>query len=276
MSRSDRVALASIKTLTLYADKPTRARRTAPVPQLECTGSICREYEPSAIQCTNAGGTDIDIDWKCEADLPSSLRFGRLHVSCEGWDRPGDPYVLKGSCGLTYSLVRTPQYKSSVGTDYTYHVLVLILIAIPLDQPRVPSISQSVRINSRRKRGQGAPPPPPYTKYPTDSSGANRNQPWSPGFWTGLGAGGLAASTYHYLTRPRYNPSYTQQPPPPTWDWERPFGGTRTSSSARPEFSAGRRRFNVDDDFGAGSSTGPGTQLGEMRRATGFGGSSVR
>ncbi|KAG9107234.1 hypothetical protein FRC07_008667 [Ceratobasidium sp. 392] len=96
MSRSDRIALASIKTLTLYDGRPTKARRTAPVPQLECTGSVCREYQPSAIQCTNAGGSDIDIDWKCEADLPSSLRFGRLSVSCEGWDRPGDPFVLRG------------------------------------------------------------------------------------------------------------------------------------------------------------------------------------
>ena len=36
------------------------------------------------------------MDWKCEADLPESLRFGRVEVSCEGWDGPGDPYVLKG------------------------------------------------------------------------------------------------------------------------------------------------------------------------------------
>lgn len=33
---------------------------------------------------------------QCDADLPESLRFGRVEVSCEGWSRPGDPYVLKG------------------------------------------------------------------------------------------------------------------------------------------------------------------------------------
>jgi hypothetical protein len=33
---------------------------------------------------------------QCEADLPSSLRFGRVEVSCEGWNGPGDPYVMKG------------------------------------------------------------------------------------------------------------------------------------------------------------------------------------
>ncbi|QRV75483.1 store-operated calcium entry-associated regulatory factor [Ceratobasidium sp. AG-Ba] len=290
MSRSDRVALASIKTLTLYADKPTRARRTAPVPQLECTGSICREYEPSAIQCTNAGGTDIDIDWKLVVWTLSPVASAR-QISRP---RSGSAvFMCRAKAGTVLATLRTPQYKSSVGTDYTYHVLVLILIAIFLWINRASLRFLNPFASTRGGNGgsggptpsdgrygsgssRGAPPPPPYTKYPTDSSGANRNQPWSPGFWTGLGAGGLAASTYHYLTRPRYNPSYTQQPPPPTWDWERPFGGTRTSSSARPEFSAGRRRFNVDDDFGAGSSTGPGTQLGEMRRATGFGGSSVR
>jgi len=33
---------------------------------------------------------------KCEADLPEALRFGKVEVSCEGWSRAGDPYVLKG------------------------------------------------------------------------------------------------------------------------------------------------------------------------------------
>ena len=34
---------------------------------------------------------------QCEADLPESLRFGRVEVSCEGWSGPGDSHVLKGS-----------------------------------------------------------------------------------------------------------------------------------------------------------------------------------
>ncbi|KAG2035284.1 hypothetical protein BDR03DRAFT_963152, partial [Suillus americanus] len=33
---------------------------------------------------------------QCEADLPSSLRFDRVEVSCEGWNGPGDPYGMKG------------------------------------------------------------------------------------------------------------------------------------------------------------------------------------
>ena len=33
---------------------------------------------------------------KCGADLPESLRLGRVQVSCEGWTGPGDSHVLKG------------------------------------------------------------------------------------------------------------------------------------------------------------------------------------
>ena len=35
---------------------------------------------------------------QCEADLPTSLRFGKTVVSCEGWDYAGDDHVLKGAC----------------------------------------------------------------------------------------------------------------------------------------------------------------------------------
>lgn len=37
--------------------------------------------------------------WRYVIDLPESLRFGRVEVSCEGWSRPGDPMVLKGTLG---------------------------------------------------------------------------------------------------------------------------------------------------------------------------------
>lgn len=45
--------------------------------------------------------------WKCEAELPSSLAFGPLEVVCEGWSRAGDTNVLAGSCALEYELVRS-------------------------------------------------------------------------------------------------------------------------------------------------------------------------
>lgn len=275
------------------------------MPQLDCQGAACRDYQPSAIQCTNAGGTDVDIDWKCEADLPSSLRFGRLQVSCEGWDGPDDSYVLKGSCGLTYSLVRVPQHSQTspehTASAYTYLYIPILLVVIYLLItrlfPRFINPSRPSTTNRSTPGGGGGSyrgggptssdsharyaPPPPYTK-----STPNPNPPptqtqtgdaWAPGFWTGLGAGGLAAASYHYLTRPREPYRPTAGSDRQTWDWERPT--TAGSWFARPEPSAARRRFDRDNPDGssrAGSSTGPGTQLGEMRRATGFGRSSVR
>ena len=32
--------------------------------------------------------------------MDSRYRFGEIAVSCEGYDYPDDPYVLKGSCGV--------------------------------------------------------------------------------------------------------------------------------------------------------------------------------
>ena len=101
-----RVALAKIPSLTFYKDSQTLSRRGQPIPQLTCIGKPCRLYQPEAVRCTNIGGSGTDVDWKCEADLPDSLRFGRVQVSCEGWDGPGDPYVMKGA------LIFAPVYLS--------------------------------------------------------------------------------------------------------------------------------------------------------------------
>ncbi|MCO5593700.1 hypothetical protein L7F22_047717 [Adiantum nelumboides] len=44
---------------------------------------------------------------QCSADLPHSIRMGRVEVGCEGWDHSSDPYILKGSCGLEYTLLKS-------------------------------------------------------------------------------------------------------------------------------------------------------------------------
>ena len=33
--------------------------------------------------------------------MDSAFRFGEISVTCEGYDYPDDPYVLKGSCGVS-------------------------------------------------------------------------------------------------------------------------------------------------------------------------------
>lgn len=75
--------------------------------QLTCTGKYCT-HAPATVQCTQAGHDGLSPQWKCEAELPSSLTFGPLEVVCEGWSKAGDTNVLAGSCALEYELV--PSY----------------------------------------------------------------------------------------------------------------------------------------------------------------------
>jgi hypothetical protein len=168
-----RVALAKIPALTFYKDSVTSARRTSPIPQLACVGKPCKSYQPDVVRCESLGGEGTDVDWKVNthtitsgdiqltmnsvrgrssfwSDLsfarnglqnterwdPLALRFGRVEVSCEGWSKPGDPYVLKGSwilptnhiqclsslpvgsCALEYRLVEVPKNLRSSESDY--------------------------------------------------------------------------------------------------------------------------------------------------------------
>lgn len=62
-TRSSRVKLSSIDTLTFYAEEQTAFRRTGPVDQLTCKGKPCTVYQPPVVQCQNMGGSGSDIEW---------------------------------------------------------------------------------------------------------------------------------------------------------------------------------------------------------------------
>jgi len=274
-----RVELAKIKSLTFYKDSYTAARRTSALPQLVCVGKPCRLFQPEVVRCLSLGGTGTEVDWKCEADLPDTLRFGRVEVSCEGWSKPGDPYVLKGSCSLEYRLVqipdslRTSDYPifSPKNYDWTsiafwtfwFAFLALILYSIFLSCCN----NRNSRPSSNTQRPSGGSnhwfpgdypdnqsgPPPPYRKSPQD---APTWQNWRPGFWTGAALGGMANQWW--------NGPRTEAPVRRTvYDWERPSFFGRSSGLNRQPTS--------DYDRDEGSSN-----LGSMRRSTGLGGSSVR
>lgn len=49
------------------------------------------------------------FQWQCKADLENTYRFGQIEVSCEGYDYPDDPYILKGSCSLLFRLELTEE-----------------------------------------------------------------------------------------------------------------------------------------------------------------------
>ena len=76
--------------------------RAGAVPQLKVVGGSAMrhtQFHPAVVQCTNKGFDGVDVNWKCEADLDDSVRFGMTEVLCEGFEYPEDPYILKGSCG---------------------------------------------------------------------------------------------------------------------------------------------------------------------------------
>jgi len=281
-----KVELSKIKSLTFYKDENTAARRTSPLPQLVCVGKPCKLFQPEVVRCVSLGGFGTDVDWKCEADLPDSLRFGKVEVSCEGWSKPGDPHVLKGSCSLEYRLVQIPSSlrntdsplfnpKSYDWSSIIFSTLWVAFLGYILysffvscfrnsNTPRAPRPPGN---NPRPSGGSGwfpgdlrddpAGPPPPYSKTSQPQSG------WQPGFWTGAAVGGLAN---HLWNRPRAEPARST-----SYDWER----DRTQPQPRSSFFGGgsgfRQPSHQNHDRGEGSSN-----LGSMRRSTGLGGSNVR
>ncbi|XP_060571517.1 store-operated calcium entry-associated regulatory factor-like [Ruditapes philippinarum] len=109
-SKSDRVLLTDVKALTLENGKMTNYRRTSPVPQLKCVGgSASGAFKPLRVQCINQGSDGSDVQWECKTDMDNSYRFGKVEVTCEGYDYPNDPYILKGSCGLEYTIDYTEE-----------------------------------------------------------------------------------------------------------------------------------------------------------------------
>ncbi|XP_072320011.1 store-operated calcium entry-associated regulatory factor isoform X2 [Eucyclogobius newberryi] len=105
------VLLRDIQVLTLYKDRYTTGRRSSPMPQLQCMGGSagCHAFAPDVVQCQNKGWDGVDVQWECKTDMDNKYRFGRIDVSCEGYNHPSDPYVLTGSCGLEYTLELTEE-----------------------------------------------------------------------------------------------------------------------------------------------------------------------
>lgn len=120
-------------------------------------------------------------------------------------------------------------------------------------------------------------PPPPYSK--DDPSSTAGTAGWRPGFWTGLGLGGLAGRWFQPSPLDQYRAQQERMMRPSLWDWERPGGwlGTRRQEPTRARPAAAPQTsqratgwFRSSDDRGEGSSNGA------TRRSTGYGGSLVR
>ena len=103
---SDRILLRDLSAITLHQGHMTQGRRSSPVAQLMCVGGTagCTAFTPNVVQCRNQGWDGYDVQWKCETDMDYAYRFGRISVSCEGYEYPDDPYILRGSCGIEYTI----------------------------------------------------------------------------------------------------------------------------------------------------------------------------
>ena len=181
MAEHTKVKLSEVQTLILRDGEMTTGRRSSPVPQLSCHGEYC-SVRPSEVVCRNIGSSGKDPSWKCEADM-EQLKFGYdLDIQCEGYSYPDDPYVLEGSCGLSYSLKtknspRTPPISNPPHTDNSDPednivglICILLILCLIFNACSGPSSSYSSS----------------YRSSSYDSS---------PGFWTGAATGYMAASS---------------------------------------------------------------------------------
>ncbi|KAI1167452.1 hypothetical protein F5B18DRAFT_440842 [Nemania serpens] len=107
----DAILLSTVQSLTLRAGRSTAHRRVPSIPQLRCVSSprVCALHAVDVMRCANSGSSYSaeDVEWSCVAALPPELKLGATDVLCEGYARPDDPYVLRGSCGVEYRLVLT-------------------------------------------------------------------------------------------------------------------------------------------------------------------------
>jgi len=118
---NDRVLMKDVNVLTLRNGAMTTGRRSAAQPQLVCIGGSagCGKDTPSVVQCKQVGWDGYDAQWECTADMDDDYRFGQMKVVCEGYDYPDDPYILRGSCNLEYSLEYTNAGKQR-SQNYNY------------------------------------------------------------------------------------------------------------------------------------------------------------
>jgi hypothetical protein len=257
------------------------ARRSNPVPQLSCVGGSAAgrsEMYPDVVQCQNVGIDSFgEVQWKCEADLDSKVRFANIQVVCEGYSFPEDRYILAGSCGLEYSLEytdsgkqsqsysrhnnwdynhRSTQYQHSEGGFFSSLVSLIILgVVIFIIITIVRSINNNLgdpsSAGARFPPGPGFGPGPGYPTYPSYPSSYGSSYGYgpatSPGFFGGLAGG----ATLGYL-----------------------FGRNRTSPYYAAPTSYGYRGWGSSGSFSA-----PSTGFGggsTTRTATGFGGTKKR
>jgi len=111
----DSIRLQDIGVLQFnVGEYAVNTRTPESIPRVTCAYNPLGDdnYLPTSVICKNKGLDESgSIIWKCEANMDSSLDFDNIQISCEGYNYPGDEFVRKGSCALTYTLKTTPNAK---------------------------------------------------------------------------------------------------------------------------------------------------------------------
>jgi store-operated calcium entry-associated regulatory factor len=299
-SVDDRVRLTDITALTFEAGQQTSYRRTSSVPQLKCVGGSAHSMpgHPLVVQCTQAGNDGFNVQWRCDADMSSDYRFGRVEVVCEGYDSPDDPFVLRGSCGLEYVLDLTDEgrqrqqrqgassYSSSYGGGYDSYgqssgqsalaslviygsigFMIYLVYKSCMSRGAVGGVGNGGYQNPGFYGGGGGP------GYPGGGGGGPGGGPGCApppppaagggggfgGFWGGMGAGGLLG--YLMGRRGGFGGGYGA--------YNRGYGGYNRGYGGGGFFGGGGMRMG-------GGGGGGGMRPATTRTASGFGGSRRR
>jgi hypothetical protein len=234
-SGSDQILLKDTKVLTLYHGKYTTSRRSSPIPQLKCIGGTagCSSFMPQVVQCYNRGFDGYDVQWECKTDMDNAYRFGKVEVSCEGYEYPEDPHILRGSCGLEYTLDLTKeghkQKQHGGGDQHNYYgdrnsqgyngnakrtessgfgdLIMLVVVGVIIYAIYHTCLSSSRAAGEAGVDGddtyrQGGPqggnrPPPPgfrQDNMPGDGCGSSYNSGYGSGYGTGFGGRGYGGT----------------------------------------------------------------------------------
>lgn len=310
---SDKVKLKEVEVLTLYSGRMTAGRRSSPVPQLKCVGGNagCNTFIPQVVQCYNRGFDGTDVQWECKTDMDNAYRFGNIQVSCEGYDYPEDPYILKGSCGLEYTIDLTKEgmnnqgghnyygnsyqqqqpygfsshkgsHKSSYYTNLACGVVICIIvyaiyktcITPPYDETRQRS---STNQDYPDHRGPGSSPPPPGFRrnyYPDQSNDFSGSDSCSGGASSSRRAGGGLGGAGGFWTGAATGGLLGYM-----------FGARNNTAGYSGGYTGGfgsaRRGFGDSwggggGGFSGGGFSGGGSSSSGSRSASGFGGTSRR
>jgi hypothetical protein len=206
-----RARLEEVTGLIFQSGKSAVGRRST-VPQLSCSGQLCKKMsqEINSIYCKNIGYDGADVIWECQGALPKDVELAATAVSCEGFNGPNDlEYITAGSCGLVYKLKQTGPVVSAGNNKsddseennggswllYLFFILVAYFIYRACTQPSLSTPGTGGGGIFPGDTGPGIPPsyssaPPTYSESCSSGNYAP-NAAQGPGFFTGLGAGGL-------------------------------------------------------------------------------------